>query len=92
MSLKQGLGIDAGGELDLVRQITEKTSALFRHTRALDEAVAGAPEGVAAQARYCADAILPVMADARAVADELELLVGESHWPFPTYRALLFYV
>ena len=92
VAVKQGLGIDAGGELELARQITEKTAALFQHTRALDEAVAGAPEGVAAQARYCADAILPAMAQARAVADELELLVGQDHWPFPTYRELLFYV
>ena len=26
----------------------------------------------------------------RAAADELELLVGEGYWPFPTYGRLLF--
>ena len=29
---------------------------------------------------------------ARAIADQLELLVDRAHWPFPTYRDLLFYV
>ena len=54
--------------------------------------MAGIPAGAAPQARYCADVVLPAMAAARALADELELLVEESHWPFPTYRNLLFYV
>ena len=89
---KQSLGISADGERELARQITDKTSGLFQHTQALDAAVAGIPAGAAPQARYCADTVLPAMSAARALADELELLVGESHWPFPTYRNLLFYV
>ena len=32
------------------------------------------------------------MEAARAIADQLELLVDRAHWPFPTYRDLLFYV
>ena len=32
------------------------------------------------------------MAGARAVADELEMMVGEKHWPFPTYAKILYYV
>ena len=92
VAVKQSLGITADGERELTRQITDKTSALFQHTQALDAAVAGIPAGAAPQARYCADVVLPAMAAARALADELELLVEESHWPFPTYRNLLFYV
>ena len=26
----------------------------------------------------------------RAVADELEMVIGRSYWPFPTYNDLLF--
>ena len=32
------------------------------------------------------------MQELRAVADELEGIVGENDWPFPTYGALLFSV
>ncbi|MBO5140045.1 MAG: glutamine synthetase type III, partial [Peptococcaceae bacterium] len=38
------------------------------------------------------DAILPVMAQLRAAADEAETLTAEQHWPFPTYGDLLFSV
>ena len=92
VAVKRELGIPADGELELVRQITEKTSALFQRTHALDAAMARVPESTATQARYCADTLLPAMSAARSLADELELLVGENHWPFPTYRDLLFYV
>ena len=30
------------------------------------------------------------MNEARRVADELETLVGEKYWPYPTYGELLF--
>ena len=42
--------------------------------------------------RYCAKTVLPAMEAARAIADQLELLVDRAHRPFPTYRDLLFYV
>ena len=32
------------------------------------------------------------MNDVRAVADELETVVGKEYWPFPTYADLLFNV
>ena len=32
------------------------------------------------------------MEAARAIADELEMLVGKKYWPFPTYGDMLFYV
>ena len=34
--------------------------------------------------------MFPAMQELRAVADELETLVGEDYWPFPTYGDLLF--
>ena len=82
----------AEGEIALVRAITDKTSALMERAEALDKAVAAVPGGVRESARYCAGTVLPAMEAARAVADQLELLVDRSHWPFPTYRDLLFYV
>ncbi len=41
---------------------------------------------------YTRECIVPAMADVRAVADELELLVEKKYWPFPTYGDILFYV
>ena len=91
-AVKQSLGISASGERQLAEQITEKTTALLEQTAALERAVQAAPAQAAACARYCADTVRPAMAAARQTADTLEGLVDESHWPFPTYRDLLFYV
>ena len=43
-------------------------------------------------AHFTREYIVPAMEAARAVADELELLVGKNYWPFPTYGDILFYV
>ena len=91
-AVKGSIGVSAEGEIALVRTITDKTSALMERTEALDKAVAAVPEAVKESARYCAETILPAMEAARAIADQLELLVDRAHWPFPTYRDLLFYV
>ena len=40
---------------------------------------------------YC-DEVFVAMQSLRAVADELETIVGEEYWPFPTYDELLFNV
>jgi len=42
-------------------------------------------------ATYYHDSVLSAMNDLRATADEIETLVGEKYWPYPTYGALLFY-
>ena len=91
-AVKGSIGVSAEGEIALVRTITDKTSALMERTEALDKAVAAVPEAVKESARYCAETLLPAMEAARAIADQLELLVDRAHWPFPTYRDLLFYV
>ena len=91
-AVKSSIGVSAEAEIALVRTITDKTSALMERTEALDKAVAAVPEAVKESARYCAETILPAMEAARAIADQLELLVDRAHWPFPTYRDLLFYV
>lgn len=39
---------------------------------------------------FIRDEIIPTMNSVRAVADELESMVGEEYWPFPTYSELLF--
>ena len=44
------------------------------------------------QANAFRDSVIPAMNALRAPADEIESLVGEKYWPYPTYGALLFYV
>ena len=50
------------------------------------------PEDTLASAVYEHDTVIPAMNALRAVADELETLVDERFWPFPTYGDLLFRV
>ena len=43
-------------------------------------------------ARAYVDSVIPAMAEVRAVADEIEPLLGESYKPYPCYEDLLFRV
>ena len=49
------------------------------------------PQGQEAADSY-RDVVIPAMASLRAVADEIETLVGEKYWPYPTYGRMLFSV
>ena len=42
------------------------------------------------EAKAYASKVLPAMAEARAVADEIEPILGENYKPFPSYEDLLF--
>ena len=41
-------------------------------------------------AEYYAEKVLPAMTEARAVADQIEVLLSEKYKPFPSYEDLLF--
>ena len=43
-------------------------------------------------AKFYHDTVLSQMNEVRAIADELETIVGKGYWPFPTYTDLLFSV
>ena len=45
-----------------------------------------------AEAHYYRDVVFEQMEKTRAIADEIESMVGESYWPYPTYGKLLFSV
>lgn len=94
VAMKQQIGVDAPMELALVRTITDKCAALSKAEKTLSDKLAGAPAGSIARvrARYYRDAVLPAMEAARAIADELEVLVAKEAWPFPTYSDILFYI
>ena len=49
-------------------------------------------DDVMAVARAYVDSVIPAMAETRAIADEIEPLVGENYKPYPSYEDLLFKV
>ena len=94
VAVKASIGIEAPAERALVVDLTAGISALLDAQHELEAALAAAPvRGEPVDiAKYYRDAICPAMAQARAQADALENLVGESYWPLPSYRQMLFYV
>lgn len=53
---------------------------------------ASAIECVEEAAEYYRDVVMTAMSELRAPADRLEMLVGKSYWPFPSYGDLIFEV
>ncbi|MBR3866555.1 MAG: glutamine synthetase III [Butyricicoccus sp.] len=94
VAVKASIGIEAPAERALAVDLTAGISALIDAQHALEAALAAAPaRGEADEiAFYYRREVCPAMAQARAQADALENLVGESYWPLPSYRQMLFYV
>ncbi len=70
-----------------VSSLAEKASVLEKeHETAIS---AG---DVMAVAKAYADKVIPAMTDARAIYDEMEVLIGEDYKPFPSYEDLLYRV
>ena len=80
-------------EIDRLAKIESFASELHRATEELDKAVvpSGEREG-SALAHYSHNEIIPAMEEVRKYADELELIVGQKNWPYPTYGEILFYI
>ncbi len=91
---KKAVGIDPTVETAMADKVNKLTAALSEKACALSDAVvkAQAVEGAAEQARFYHDEVFEKMQSLRAVADELETIVGEEYWPYPTYDELLFNV
>ncbi|HBP09139.1 MAG TPA: glutamine synthetase type III [Treponema sp.] len=71
----------------LVNSLAEKAAKLDK----LHEAAQNAGDCMKI-ARAYVDTVIPAMTEARAVADEIEPLLGEDYKPFPSYEDLLFRV
>jgi len=87
----QGILCDA--QEDLLRKIVELSGALYQRTEELNVIVQNTrkhEENIEDRAQYYKNNVFPGMQELRAVADELETLVAEDYWPFPTYGDLLF--
>ena len=93
-SLAKECGADTSFEDDLVKRLSSLAAQTYRKMTALEEAEVGAREIEDFQelANYYHDTVFVAMGELRASADEIETLVGEKYWPYPTYGELLFYV
>ena len=91
---KKALGIEPAVELEMAGKVNTLTISLNEKIDALNAAIVKA-QGVsdyAEQAKVYCNEVFVAMQSLRAVADELETIVGEEYWPFPTYDELLFNV
>ena len=91
---KKAVGIEPSVEMATAKKVNDLTAALSEKAAELSDAVvkAQAVEGEEQKARFYHDEVFSLMQSLRAVADELETIVGEKDWPYPTYDELLFNV
>lgn len=79
-------------ESNLLRRLDELTDKLSETAEKLDRLHVDIKKrsGIMEIAQGYAKEVLPMMAEARAAADEIEPLLGEHYKPFPSYEDLLF--
>ena len=86
--------IACSAEIELAQKISALTGALSDEIQALDKALLTLKEAqdVQEEALSCYRTVIPAMLNLRCTADQLETLVAEEYWPFPTYGDILFSV
>ncbi len=92
--LAKSCGAETEFETDLVKRLSTLSTQTYKKLGELEDTVvkAGDIEDVQELANYYHDVVFTAMGELRAVADEIESLVGEKYWPYPTYGEMLFYV
>ncbi len=93
---KKSLGGDLSCEFEqsIIAKLSSLSACLYKKADELERVLLGVKDydGIQAQADYFKSVVFPAMQEARAVADELEVLTAEKYWAFPTYGVLLFKV
>ncbi len=86
-------GADCEVEKELLKNITDNISEMDKAYKKLKTEIdkSSEIEGIKEKAFFVKDYIFTTMSELRKPADELEMLVSEEYWPFPTYGDLLFY-
>jgi len=87
--------MDVSVQTELLTKISSKLAEMNKALKVLEaeNAKAAAFTGdIADQAAYYRDHVFTAMAALRVPADELEMMVDQKVWPFPTYGDLLFNV
>jgi len=93
---KKAISPDINCELEekLISKLSSLSSCLYNKMDELDNALLGVKDysDLGDCARYYREIVFSAMQSLRAVADEIEMLVGKDYWPYPTYGELLFSV
>ncbi len=81
-------------EESIVTLLSELSAGVFEKTQKLEAALSHTEQisDIKAQAESYRDEVIPAMEALRKDADEIESLVGEKYWPYPTYGKMLFSV
>ncbi len=97
LAVKQVFSADETASLnerdyDIIRRIESHSGAILKGVEEMTEARHKANRQPDERSKAIAyhDTILPLMADIRAHADELEMIVDDEMWTLPKYRELLF--
>ncbi|MBO5273111.1 MAG: glutamine synthetase, partial [Clostridia bacterium] len=87
-----GIVMEDSAEMALCRRCSALTAKLHACIGGLEAVLERAKDvtGIREGADYTKDAVIAAMDELRSTADELEGIVGEEYWPYPTYRKLLF--
>ncbi len=88
------MGAKAQAETNLLSTLDTLADDLAQKSKTLlqKHEEAKSADSIMKSARTYVDNVLPAMADVRAVADKIEVLLGEEYKPFPNYEDLLFSV
>ena len=92
--LAKECGADPAYEMDLVKKLTDLEKETYQNLQNLEDITVKASgiEDMKEASAFYHDEVLTAMGMLRAPADQLETLVGEKYWPYPTYGKMLFYV
>ena len=92
--LAKECGADPAYEMDLVKKLTDLEKEMYKNLQNLEDITVKASgiEDMKEASTFYHDEVLTAMGMLRAPADQLETLVGEKYWPYPTYGKMLFYV
>ena len=84
-------GMNVEAEEERLAEIEGLVSKLYAANNELDKAVkiSSDYEG-SSLSHYSRSSIIPAMEEVRKYADQLELIVGQKHWPYPTSGEMLF--
>jgi len=86
-----GSAVTYAAEEKLLTKISHLTDSLYDEIERLKVLLGDVPSGdCLTVAKYYRNEVFPQTLKIRQIADELETLVAEDFWPFPTYKELLF--
>ena len=85
--------LECATEIGMMKHLSGLTDRIYLKVHELKGLLDNVPTGDALEAaKYYCGAVIPVMSELRAAADEIEGFVGEKYWPYPTYGELLYSV